>query len=103
MGYQTSSRPLDPAELESDRRIREAKENLTDHVQELKQRFSSLKENLKPAELIHNPWVHVGGAFLLGFLLGRTRVARPLFGALFTAAATALVREAVTRQLSPRD
>lgn len=103
MGYQTSSRPMDPSELESDRRIRDAKDSLQDHVQQLKERFVSLKENFKPAELIHNPWVHIGGAFLLGFMLGRTRVARPLFGALFTAAATALVREGVSRQLSPRD
>jgi hypothetical protein len=99
MAYQTS-RPLDPAELESDRKIREAKAHLTDRLDELKERVTDFRENFEPRQLLHNPWVHIGGAFVLGFLLGRTRTARPLFGALFTAAATAAMREMVSRQLA---
>lgn len=98
MGYQTS-RPLDPSELESDRKIREAKDHLTDRLDSLKERVADFKESFEPRVLLQNPWVHVGGALAVGYILGRTHIIRPILGALITAAATAAVRELVTRQL----
>ena len=91
---------MDAAELESDRRIRDAKHKLSEHLHELELRLDGLKENLDPRAWVANPWARAGAALAIGFLLGRTRILRPLLGAAFTAAASAVVKDFVQRQLS---
>lgn len=90
---------MDAAELESDRRIETAKSHLSQRLHELERRIDSAKVDLDPREWVHNPWTRAGAALVVGYLLGRTHLLRPIIGAVITAGATAVARELVARQL----
>jgi hypothetical protein len=94
---------MDAAEMESDRRIRDAKRHLSQRLDELERRFAGLKENIDPRAWVPNPWARAGIAFGVGFILGRTHIIRPILGAVFTAAASAVVKDFVSRQLAAAD
>jgi hypothetical protein len=93
-------RAMDDAERESDRRIRDAKSHLSARLHELEDRIEGFKENIDPRQWVPNPWARAGAAFAIGWLLGRTHIMRPIIGAAFSAAATAVLRELVSRQLA---
>lgn len=95
----TPTQTMDADELESDRRIKQAKSHLSERLHELERRIENVKVDLDPREWIHNPWARAGVAFAVGYLLGRTHILRPLIGAVVSAGATAVARELVSRQL----
>lgn len=47
-----------------------------------------------------SPWPRVGAAVLIGFVAGRSRTVRAIARGVIVAAATALARELLTRQLA---
>ena len=95
----TATPTMDAAELESDRRIETAKTHLSERLHELERRIQTVKVDLDPREWIHNPWARAGAAFVVGYLLGRSHILRPIIGAVVSAGATAVARELVSRQL----
>lgn len=99
----TDTGGMDDAERESDRRIRDAKQHLSQRLGELERRLSGLKENIDPRAWVPNPWARAGIALGVGYLLGRTNIIRPILAAVFSAGASAVVREFVSRQMAIGD